>query len=333
MKTLIAISERHLKQMIFSGEALQRLSFLSEIDYIPEELPFNSDDLINIISEYDAVITSWGSPKLTREVIMQAGKLRFLGHAAGTIVPVVDKSIFDRPVVLVNANEALAKSTAEGAVALMMAGAWRLFDYERRLRNSEWPEQTRQSVPGLSRQTIGLIGFGEVAREIVRLLQPFEPNILVCSRHLSTTQAAALGVQLCELEELLLRSGIISLHSTLTSSTRGMIGERELSRIREGALILNTARGALIDEQALIRLLQQGKHYAVLDVFEQEPLPVNHPFLALDNVVCFPHISGTGGYWRSQLGLTVVKLMERWLRGESVEQIVTRDRFERLTRG
>ncbi len=304
---------------------------LSEITWLPEGEFYCGEPLENIIGAYDVVISGWRSPKLTREVLAQASKLKFIGHAAGTVVPYVDPSAFDRNIMVVNANKALARSTAEFCLALMLCAAWQIPQFIHQLKQGRWVNNEKDWVMGLEHQTIGLIGYGEVSRSLIPLLKIFQPRILLCDQHVTEDQAQELDVERCSLEVLLPQSHIISLHHTLTLQSRGMIGKKELSLIQDGALLINTARGPIIDETALIETLQSGRIYAALDVYQEEPLPPAHPLLYLPNVICTPHIGGFSKYWRNELGASVVTDLACWLKHEPLYGQVTREIYNRQT--
>lgn len=331
MKVLVAISKPELRSMIFHTEALGKLEAIAEVRWAEEGPRYSSESLEQDLEGCDACLTGWGSPKLTADILRQAKSLRFVGHTAGTVVPIVDELAFEMGIRVVNANGALARSTAEGTVALMMAAAWKLHGYYDRLRQGVWANNFRETVMGLYGQTIGIIGYGAIAEEVIRLLQPFHPRILVYSKHCTTEAAEKRGFRLCGLEELLQESAIVSLHNTLTPATKGMLGMRELSMLRQGALLVNTARGPIIDEAALMEVLQAGRICAALDVYEKEPLDSSSVLLHLPNVLCTPHIAGFSGYWKSRLGETVIDDLARWIGGEPLQGEITLDKFKRLT--
>lgn len=328
MQTLIAVHNPKLKEMIFSQEALKRLERISEVHWLEE---YGNAGLEEVIADFDACITSWGSPRLTDHVLDKAQRLMFIGHAAGTVVPYVDESVFNREIAVVNANYALSRAAAEGAVAMMAAGAYRLPMYERMLLQGGWADNDSECVPGLFGQKIGLIGYGAISREVIRLLGPYEPDILLYSGYCSREEAESLGIRLCTLEELLAESDIVSLHNTLTSQTRGMLGSREFGMMKEGALFINTARGPIVQEEALIHALEQGKINAILDVYDREPLETDHPFRRLPNVCCFPHVAAYSGYWKKRLGLCVTEDLERLLRGRELRGRITLGQYKRMT--
>ncbi|WP_248924417.1 hydroxyacid dehydrogenase [Paenibacillus hamazuiensis] len=330
MKTLITVWNPELRNIIFSPETRRKLEAVSEVHWVPEGIPYGQEDLLRDIGPYDACITSWGSPKLDADVLRKADRLKFIGHAAGTMVSYVGPAAFAKGIVVVNANLALARSTAELTVSLMLAGSWNLMGYSRNLAAGIWRSNS-DTVAGLYGRRIGLIGYGEVAREVIRLLQPFDPDILLCSPYCSEEEAERSGVTLASLDEVLATCDVVSLHDTLTRATRGMLGREQLRLMKDGALLVNTARAALIDEAALIEELSAGRINAAIDVYYEEPPGENFPLLHLPNVLCVPHIGAFSRYWKPQLGQMLAEDLARFAAGEPLLRRITEEKFYRMT--
>jgi phosphoglycerate dehydrogenase-like enzyme len=264
-------------------------------------------------------------------VLEKANKLTFIGHAAGTVVPLLDEYVFELPIQVVSANAPLAKTTAEGVVAMMLTGSWKLWEYNNNLKRGYF-STNYETVMGLSGQTVGIIGFGEVAREVIRLIKPFEPRILVYDKYVDPQVIESFGAEPSGLEELLRASGIVSLHCALTPETAGLVGREQLSMMRDGSLLLNTARGPVVDEEALLAELRSERIYAVLDVYNQEPLPMNHELLQLSHAFCLPHVGAYQRYWKSRFGLYVIEQLNKIVAGEIPQGVITRTRFQGMTR-
>ena len=331
MKTLFAISNQTLIENIFDSETLDRLARIADVDRAATDGSFTQEFFEQHIGNYDACITSWDSPKLTGLAGIRAQRLRFLGHAAGTLASYLEPAFFERDVTVVTSGGVLAMSTAECTFALIMAGAWNLRAYEMGLHAGRWSQSRKETVMGVYGQTIGLVGLGQVTRQLIKYLEPFASNILVHSRYTSSEEAQRLGVTLVSLDELLAQSQIVSLHGTLTSKTRGMIGERELSLMRDGTLLVNTARAQLVDGAALLAELQRGRLFAALDVFDKEPLAADSILLELPNVLCSPHIGGISAHWRKKIGRNIVDALEAFVAGKAIEDRITVQRFEAMS--
>ena len=334
MKILIAIPRKDIIDTVFNEAALKKMNALStSVDWVDTDTPYTSEQLAKAAKEYDVIFSSWGSPRYTEDVIKGASKLKFTGHIAGSMVHVFDPAIFQTDIVSVNANRVLAFATAELAVALMIAGSWDLHGFQVRMGQGLWSKTKTGSVPGLAGQTIGIIGYGEISKEVMRLLKPFHNRFLVYSSYCPQEEAEKNGFTLCDLDSLLQQSDIVSLHNTLTSKTKGMIDKKKLDMIKDGALLVNTARGAIIKQDDLIESLKENRYFAALDVYEQEPLPTDSELLKLENVTCTPHIGALSKYYKSTMALAVVDDLERWTKNEPLHGHVDLEKYERMTRG
>jgi D-3-phosphoglycerate dehydrogenase len=174
-------------------------------------------------------------------------------------------------------------AVAEHAIALMWAAARGLARMDRRMRAGEWARQAGVQLTG---RTLGLLGFGGIAQEVARIALGGGMRVIAWNR----TPRPTPGVTFVELDRLLTESDVLSLHLLLTDQTRGLLDAARLARLKRGAILVNTARGALLDEAALIAVLTQGRiGHAALDVFDTEPLPLGHPLTRLENVTLSAH--------------------------------------------
>jgi phosphoglycerate dehydrogenase-like enzyme len=193
-------------------------------------------------------------------------------------------------VAVFNAPLALNHATGSSALLFMLALSKRLFQQDRVTRSGHWEQQASVLGREIEGRTLGIIGLGHSGRELVRLAAPFEMRLLAFSPHAEPAQAAALGVRLCSLDEVLREADIVSLHCSLRADTRGLLGARELGLMKPSAFLVNVARGELVDQAALVSALASGRLAgAALDVYEHEPLPPNDPLLSLENVILTPH--------------------------------------------
>lgn len=187
--------------------------------------------------------------------------------------------------------DTLSHSTASAAFLFMLALAMQLPKQERLARSGRWDRQAKVKGKDLSGQTLGIVGMGNTGQELARLVAPFKMRVLAYSPHADPTRARALGVTMVPtMEELLCESDFVSLHRRLLETTRGMMGEREFRMMKPTAYFINVARGELVQQDVLIRCLQdRWIAGAGLDVFEEEPLPAGNPLIGLDNVILTPH--------------------------------------------
>jgi phosphoglycerate dehydrogenase-like enzyme len=194
------------------------------------------------------------------------------------------------------------------------------------------PSRTRRAAPSgdagrqlqpsdLHGQVVGLLGWGHVARHFARLLQPFGCTVLVWTESAGPEELAAAGARKASLSEILRSAKVISLHRGLTEDTRGFMDARRLTEVRAGSVIVNTARGPLIDEQALISRLERGDIVAALDVFDEEPLPATHPLRELPNVILTPHNASNTLQEEQRMGDQALGYVIDWAQGRHVPAI------------
>ena len=185
------------------------------------------------------------------------------------------------------------REVANHTVMFLLAATRKLIPLHNSLKAGEWARDRQPPVAPLYGQTIGLIGFGHIGREVARRTLALDMIVLAFDPAVSAAQAAEHGTELVDLDDLLRRSDYVSLHAPSNESTRGLLNERTIGLLKPSAWVFNTARGDLIDEGALYRALKDGRLAgAGLDVFEVEPTPPDNPILRLDNVIVTPHAAG-----------------------------------------
>lgn len=229
-------------------------------------------------------------------------------------------------IALYNVPQALDHSTASTALLFMLALAKRLKQQEQITRAGRWDLQAQEIGDEIRGKTLGIIGLGHSGRELARLSSPFEMTLLAYSPHALPEEAARLGVRLVSLPELLAQSDFVSVHARPRPENRHLLSEGQFALMKPTAFIINIARGELIDQPALTRALQTRRIAgAGLDVFDPEPLAVDDPLLALENVIVTPHWNASTRYvWRTT-GQAMVEGMLRAARGEIPANVVNRE--------
>jgi len=327
----VTIGRSHYDRM-FSEAAWERLAEVATIVHHDADEPAAHDDLIALLPGARACITSWGVAQLDGEVIAAAEELELMSHMGSSIKRFVSDALWDRGVRVTSAGITLARDVAETTLGLMIVGQKRIWPLGRHVAEGGWrdgPAWDSWSARELTRSTVGLVGASNVGRHVIDLLQPFETTILVADPFLSDDDAAALGVERIELDELIARADVVSLHCPENEHTRHMIDASLLASMKDGALLINTARGGLIDEAALIGELETGRIFAFLDVTEPEPPAQDSPLRRLDNVVVTPHIAGCIENC-NRMGELAVEEVRRHLAGEPAVYEIRRDMLDRI---
>ncbi|HYZ97591.1 MAG TPA: hydroxyacid dehydrogenase [Acidimicrobiales bacterium] len=285
---------------------------------------------VEVLAAADVLLGHWGCARLDRTFLDRAPRLRMLAYAAGTVRDVVTPAAFSSLSRITSGAAANAVPVAEYTVAAILWANKGAFVERERLRGAEIPPVERRHPVGNWAKRVGLVGASHVGRAVVALLRPYRCEVVVSDPYLDDDEAARLGVGRVELDALLATSDVVSLHAPALPSTERMIGAAELARMMDGATLVNTARGALVDHEALAAELRTGRISAVLDVTDPEPLPPGHPLLGLPNCVVTPHLAGSQGTELARLAELVVEEIRRFAAGEPPLHPVTAGDMERV---
>ena len=221
-------------------------------------------------------------------------------------------------IIVANTPEAVADPVSNHTIGLLLAVTHRIAVQDRAVRQGRWDQQRDEHRWHLRGQTLGLVGLGHIGRLVARKLNAFDMKILAFDPVVSAEEMAEVSVEAASFEDVLSRSDFISIHCPLTSKTRHLIGEPQFRLMKSDAVLINTSRGPVVDEKALVAALQQGQIAAAgLDVTEQEPTPPDNPLLKLDNVVITPHIAGytdqfVEDFWRHSVKAVHALAEHRW---------------------
>ena len=279
------------------------------------------------IGDTEILLTSWGAPRLDAGVLDQMPELRAVVHAAGSVQDLVSEELWDRGIVVASAADANAVPVAEFAFASIVLAFKRAFAH---VRNQEreslgWGDLVTSPAYGSLGRTVGIVGFSRIGRRVVPMLRGMAGvTVLVADPVVDPRAVAAAGGELVALAELLRRSDVLSLHAPALPETRHMIGRAELAALRDGATVINTARGSLIDHDALFEACASGRIDAVLDVTDPDPLPVDAPLRHLPNVALTPHIAGSMGTDVRRLADSALEDVAALLAGATPADTITR---------
>jgi phosphoglycerate dehydrogenase-like enzyme len=308
--------------------AAEKLGF--EVTLVEEASSLADRHWDKLLEEADGVITTWMSPRIDRKILHRNRRLRIVGHAAGSVADYVSPELFDAGIKVTTANDLMAQAVADWCLTMTLVGLRRLTDCAGFAGRTELRWDRRAHATFIQEAKIGICGFGAVAAHLLPMLAPLRcREIMVHSGHLSAAAAAAAGMRKVELEELFSEADAVVLLNALTAQTIHLIGRRELSLLRDGAVLINGGRGKLIEEQALYEALAQRRFTAIFDVYHQEPPAADCPLLTMPNVILTPHNAGRpsrSGY----IGL-ILEEFHRFFSGEPLRYEITRERAGQMS--
>ncbi len=276
-------------------------------EVVYEEYP-DEERLIELIRDADAVIVR-SKPRITRRVIEAAGKLKIIARAGVGLDNIDLEAAKEKGIEVVNAPAAPTQSVAELAIGLMLAVARKIAFADRKMREGVWAKKQAMGVE-LKGKTLGVIGMGRIGSTVARIAHHgFGMKIIYYdARRCPKEIEKELKAKCVSLEELLKEADIVTLHVPLVPATRHLINENRLKLMKKNAILINTARGGVVDTNALVKALKEGWIAgAGLDVYEEEPLPPGHTLTKLDNVVLTPHIGSSTLEAQERAGVEVAE--------------------------
>jgi phosphoglycerate dehydrogenase-like enzyme len=266
---------------------IEKLRSTGELEVF-EDPPKNDTELKERIKTADIAVVGWSH--LTKKIIDSAKKLKMVSIWATTCHYVDFKTAKERGIVVTHVPSYATEAVAEHVFALLLGVIRKLPSADRHVRigNFDWRPFGGIELYG---KTLGIIGTGSIGCRVAELARAFGTQILAYDKYPNTRKAEEIEMKYVDLYTLLKKSDFITLHVTLTSETEGLIGKKEISAMKDGAVIINTSQGKVVDEKALIEALKRGKvSFAGLDVFEEEPPAKDNPLFKLDNTLLSPHI-------------------------------------------
>jgi phosphoglycerate dehydrogenase-like enzyme len=278
---------------------------------------FEGREADGILQQADALITGWGCPPVTAGVLARAPRLRYVLHSGGTVKDHITDAVWQRGITVSTAAEANSIPVAEYTLAMILLANKKVLQLASELRRHRSDQAPDLSFPAMGNygKTIGLVGASKIGRKVIELLRPFDFDVLVADPFLSEAEAMSLGVTSVELDDLMGVSDVISLHAPDLPETLHMLDERRLGLIRPGATFINTARGALVDQDALTRRIQRGDLFAVLDVTTPWVLEQGNPLYDHPNVLLTPHMAGSLGVELERLAVVALEEATRAAQG------------------
>lgn len=286
-----------------------------------------------LLGKADALLGHWGCPQITQELLDMAPNVKLFTYAAGTVKMTVTEAIWERDIRVTSGAIANAEPVVEFTVAAILFANKDVIWQRDLLRDASIAEQRQEPAVqhGNWDKTIGIVGASLIGRRVIEVLKAFPHlNVALYDPFVSADEAAELGATKMELNALCKASDILSIHAPALPSTMGMIGAEQLALLRTGATLINTARGPLVDHNALTTELQAGRISAMLDVTDPEPLPDDSPLRTLPNVFLTPHLAGSQGTELRRMVAFAAEEIKRWSNNEPALNEVTQEMLDRL---
>jgi phosphoglycerate dehydrogenase-like enzyme len=319
-------------QQVLDTDVRARLAALTDID--PQLV---LDDLTTptahrALADTELLITGWGCPPVDEAALKAAPRLRAVVHTAGTVRHHITPACWERGLSVSSAAAANAVPVAEYTLAMILLANKRVFDtarlYRLERRRIDWNE--RHPGAGNFGRTVGILSASVIGRRVIGLLRPHDLTVLLHDPYVTDTEARELGAQRVSLQELFASSDVVSVHTPLLPETRGLVSRELLARLRTGGTLINTARGAVVDQGALTEEVVSGRLNAILDVTEPEVLPVDSPLWDCPNVVITPHIAGSKGGELRRLADLALAEVESYALGRPFAHPVRPEHLARL---
>lgn len=283
----------------------------------------------------DALITTWDSPCFSEELLSFAPKLRIIAHCGGEVKSRFALPLFDH-ITITTAPVPMARATAEMGAALLLYSARNLDLYrdELRKRSNRIYEDLHLhgSTESLIGREVAMIGFGRIGRALVDLMRGFQLRWLVYDPYVPKSLARRYPVRFSNLPALMRRAHLLVLTAALTDRTRGLLGRNRLAELPNGAVVINIARGGLLDLEALTKEVRRGRLRCALDVTDPlEPLPIDHPLRTMPGAIITPHVAASNRHVRHDIAEVVMDNLENFFNGNKIKNRVTAAMLERMT--
>ncbi|WP_049580367.1 hydroxyacid dehydrogenase [Streptomyces sp. SBT349] len=321
---------RHAADQLLTGNTLAGLAEVTDLRYPPLLEDLAAPAAADVLADAELLLTGWGCPPIDAGVLERAPRLRAIVHTAGTVRGHVTDACWERGIRVSSAAWANALPVAEYTLAMILLANKRVLEIssEYRAARARLPWDQRLPELGNYGSTVGVLGASLIGRRVLDLLRPFGLRTLLYDPYVAPADAERLGARPAGLDEVFRESDVVSVHVPLLPGTVGLVSRELMASMRPGAMLLNTARGAVVDQDALAELAGAGRIRAVLDVTEPEVLPADHPLWDCENVLISPHIAGSVGNEIRRLGESAVAAARRFAEGLEFAHPVLRERLD-----
>ena len=321
----IVLMVPHRLNEVYGPKELEQIREFSEL-VSPPASKGEAVVLPERLKEVEVIFGGWGMPALTPSFLEKMPNLRGVFYAAGTVKPYVTEAFWSRRIVIANAHQANAVPVAEYCLAAILFSLKLGWHRIRQCREESVWRQERSEIPGCYDATVGLISLGAIGYKTLELLKPFKIKPLIYSTSMSQDDADHWGAEVVGLDELFARSDVVSLHTPLLPSTKGMIRGEHFRSMQPHATFINTARGAVVQQDEMIEVMRERPDLmALVDVVDPEPPEDGAAIFGVDNIHVTPHIAGSLGRECRRLGQTAIDECKRHLAGQELWYEVVED--------
>ncbi|GJF26410.1 2-hydroxyacid dehydrogenase [Streptomyces sp. HO565] len=327
-RAVVAMS-RDAAEAVLDPESLGAFRRVCDLAPLPALDDLSTPRARSLLADADLLITGWGCPPLDAPVLRAAPRLRAVVHTAGSVRGHVTDACWERGIEVSSAAAANAVPVAEYTLGMILLTGKRVLERARDFRLSRTRGNWLRTPRGVGnyRRTVGILSASLIGRRVIELLRPHDVEVLLHDPYVSDADAAALGVRRVGLPELFARCDTVSVHTPLLPETRGLVGRALIDAMPAGGVLINTSRGAVLDQEALTDAVLAGRIRAVLDVTDPEVLPPDHPLWDCDNALITPHLAGSeGNEWRRLADLALAETA-RWASGAGFLHPVRRERL------
>lgn len=324
------IMDQNPFDLVYQKEVRYEIERLADIYASPMSKEELQQDL-SILQDAEVIFSGWGGPVLDQTLLDAAPHLKAFFYAAGSVKGIVTEASWNRDILVTSAVTANAIPVAEFTLSQIFFCLKNGWQFTREIRKTKQFPPKPFSCQGAFGSTVGLISLSTVGKQVCELLKPFDIKVIAYDPFITEEIAQQLGVELCSLEDVFLRSDVVSLHTPLLEETKGMIGKEHFAQMLPNSSFINTARGEIVREQEMIEVLQERTDItAVLDVTFPEPPEQDSLLYQLDNVVLTPHLAGSEGKECGRMGQYMLEEYKRYLNGEGLRWQVKRENFSIL---
>ena len=333
MNILLGMPADEIRDSFVDTAAFERLNKLGNLIINQNAEPYTREGLSKALKNTDIIMTGWGyCQTLLDKSMLDGSPLKLIAHTGGSVGQILDMNVYDTDVNVISGNYYYAESVAEGVLAYMLFMLRKMDFYSGNLKSGVWLEGPDSRTEGILDQTVGIVSVSTISKILMQMAKPFRMKFKVFSTRPDERLAKELGFSYAGLDEIFETCKIVSVHTALNEHTRHMIGKDLFAKLQDDSVFINTSRGAILDETALIEALKKNRFRALLDVYEVEPLPKDSPLLKLDNLTAFPHQAGPTTDRRPRITHAIIDDIEKFIDGKKMENIITKEVAQKMTK-